>query len=153
MRPITCAFFCLLLMTSSIFALDPSDYEKINQIIENTATAWNENDGHGFADDYSQDADFVNIFGMTFKGKEVIENRHVKILETFLKGSIYKVTNIQLREVKPDVVIGHVYWQVTNIQTPNDSHNESMKGVFTHVFVKNLDKWEITASQNTVIAQ
>lgn len=148
------SFFLLIIasISSSIFALDTSDHKAINQIIEHFTDAWNYHAGQGSADYYCQDADFVNIFGMAFAGKQEIEERHIKIHESFLKGSIFEVTDLRLREAKSDVVIGHVYWKVSNIQKPGkDPLNEIMKGVFTHVFLKNQDKWEITATQNTPI--
>lgn len=140
-------------MSSSIFALDTNDHKTINQIIEHFTNAWNDHGGQGSADYYTQDADFVNIFGMAFAGKQEIEERHIKIHESFLKGSIFEVTNLRLREAKPGVVIAHVYWKVSNIQKPGkDPLDETTKGIFTHLFLKNQDKWEITATQNTPIA-
>lgn len=148
-------FFLLVIVTmsSSIFALDTNDHKTINQIIENFTNAWNDHGGQGSADYYAQDADFVNIFGMAFAGKQEIEERHLKIHESFLKGSIFEVTDLKLREAKPGVVIAHVYWKVSNIQKPGkDPLKETMKGIFTHVILKSQDKWEITATQNTSIA-
>lgn len=135
----------LLTAASSLLALDVNDDKAIHQIVEHFTNAWNEHEGHGSADYYAENADFVNIFGMVFSGKEEIEARHVKIHEAFLKGSTFEVAEIKLREAKPDVVIAHVHWKVSFPE------NEPMKGVFTHVFLKTNDKWEITASQNTLL--
>ena len=111
--------------------------------------AWNHSEGKGSGDYYAQDADFVNIFGTAFSGKQEIEARHVKIHETFLKGSIFEVVETKIREAKPEVVIAQVYWNVTNIQKPG---GETMKGIFTHTFVKNNSSWEIASTQNTLIS-
>lgn len=136
----------------SIFSPDKNDRQAINQIIDHFTSAWNHS-GKGFADYYSEDADFVNIFGKAFSGQQEIEERHINIHESFLKGSIFEVTDLKLREVKPGVVIAHVYWTVSNIQKPGKDHlNKIMKGIFTHVLLKNHDNWEITASQNTLIS-
>jgi uncharacterized protein (TIGR02246 family) len=141
--------FFFILLFSSVLALEPADEKSINQIIDHFSNAWNNHEGHGSADYYAQDADFVNIFGMAFAGKSEIESRHVKIHETFLKGSTFEVTQSRLREANPEVVIAHVYWKVSNLQKPDF---QEMKGVFTHVFLKNQNNWEITASQNTRIS-
>jgi len=134
-----------VLSFTSLFALDTSDRMAIDKIVEHLTHAWNECEGKGFADYYTQDADFVNIFGTAFVGKQEIENRHVKILATIFKGSQFEVLETRLREVKPDVVIGQVYWEVTNAPKP-------MRGIFTHTFVKNNGDWEITSTQNTLIS-
>lgn len=149
MKQICFSFLALISLTSTCFALNQEDHKAINQVIEHFTDVWNHRAGHGTADFYGQDADFVNIFGMAFAGKEEIERRHLKIHETILKGSTFEVINIRLREAKPDVVIAHVYWKVTN--PGKDNTNQVMNGIFTHVFLKTQDKWEITATQNTVI--
>lgn len=154
MKKHTCLFlFTIISTATSMFALENNDYKAINKIIDHFSVAWNHQQGQGFADYYTQDADFVNIFGMTFAGKQEIEVRHIKILESILKGSIFEVINVRLREAKPDLVIAHVNWKVSNIQEPGkEPLKETIKGVFTHVFLKNQDKWEIVATQNTLIS-
>jgi len=87
--------------------------------------------------------------GQLFLEKQEIETRHVKIHETFLKGSTFEVIETKVREAKPEVAITQVYWKVTNIQKPGA---ETMKGIFTHTFVKINGIWEIAATQNTLIA-
>ncbi len=138
-----------ILSCTSLFALDISDQNEIDKSIEHFTHAWNDCEGKGSGDYYAQDADFVNIFGTAFAGKQEIENRHMKIHETFLKGSIFEVVETKVREAKPEVVIAQVYWKVTNIQKPGA---ETMKGIFTHTFVKNNGLWEIAATQNTLIS-
>lgn len=134
---------------TSLFALNNTDRNAIDKIVEHFTHAWNEHEGKGSGDYYAQDADFVNIFGMAFAGKQEIETRHVKIHETFLKGSIFEVIETKVREAKPEVVIAQVYWKVTNIQKPGA---ETMKGIFTHTLVKNNGSWEIASTQNTLIS-
>lgn len=138
-----------ILSFTSLFALEISDRNAIDKIVEHFTHAWNDCEGKGSGDYYAQDADFVNIFGTAFAGKQEIETRHVKIHETFLKGSIFEVIEAKVREAKPEVVIAQVYWKVTNIQKPG---TETMKGIFTHTFVKNNGTWEIASTQNTLIA-
>lgn len=144
---VTLALAAMLLNTTSIYSLEVQDESIIRQMIHNMAGAWNNHEGHGFAENYADNADFVNIFGMTFSGKDEIEIRHVRILETFLKGSKLEVVDVKLREATPDTVIAQVCWKV---EIPG---KEGLKGVFTHVMIRNNDTWEITASQNTLISK
>ncbi len=140
----------LIFSLTSLFALEDTDRNAIDKIVEHFTLAWNEREGKGSGDYYAQDADFVNIFGTAFAGKQEIETRHVQIHETFLKGSIFEVIETKVREAKPEVVIAQVYWKVTNIQKPGA---ETMKGVFTHTLVKNNGSWEIASTQNTLISR
>lgn len=69
-----------------------------------------------------------------------------------MKGSTFEVTDQQLREVKPGLVIAHVWWKVTNIPPSDKSmFRSTLDGIFTHVFVKHSENWSIMCSQNTSI--
>jgi uncharacterized protein (TIGR02246 family) len=142
----------ILSFTSSLHALEPSDRRAIQEIIQGHMTAWNEHEGVGLADGFSEDASFVNIVGLSFTGKAEIEDRHVKILRGFLKGSTFKILNIDLREVQEGLVIALVRWRVDGFRNPGSS-NMTQDGIFTHVFVNKGQKWEITAAQNTLVPQ
>lgn len=142
-----------LLTASSAYALDMGDRDSISSIVDHFTQAWNEHKGKGSADYYTEDADFVNIFGMAFSGKQEIEDRHIKIHETFLKDSIFTVTDLKIKEVRPDVAIVQVYWIVNGIQKLAPPAKDSMKGIFTHAFIKNNDAWEITSTQNTMVKE
>ncbi len=133
----------------ALCALERADEGAIHQVIEKYTRSWNENECRGFADDFSEKADFVNIFGMKFSGKKEIEERHVKILQTIFKGSKLEILDTQLREVQPGLVIANIVWGLDGFHQPG----ERREGIFTQVFVKNQDKWEITASQNTLFAK
>lgn len=138
-----------ILSFSALSAFGEKDYNEIDNIIKHFTYAWNECEGKGSADFYDEDADFVNIFGVAFTGKDEIEARHVKIHESFLKGSIFKVIETKTRRAKSDVAITHVHWQVTEIQIPG---KEEMEGIFTHTLIKNKGRWKIVATQNTLIS-
>lgn len=149
MKKIVSFSLFFLLSFPSIFALDTWDRNEIEKIIDHFTHAWNACEGKGSGDFYAEDADFVNIFGVAFSGKQEIEARHVKIHEAFLKGTLFEVIQTKVREATPEVVIAHVYWKVTHTQKPAA---DSMKGIFTHTFVKVNGRWEITATQNTLIS-
>jgi uncharacterized protein (TIGR02246 family) len=146
-------FICLLYLNVAS-ALDSADRDTIQDIIKGYTIAWNDHAGKGFGEGFAVDADFVNIFGMHFSGKEEIEIRHIKILQAFLKDSKMQILNTTLREVQPGLVIGVVKWKVEGFRQPGSDMSLpgiSREGIFTQVFVKREHQWEITASQNTLI--
>lgn len=147
--------FCILstLFLNSAFALEVVDELAIKKSIQNIADSWNERECVGFADDFTDDADFVNIFGMHFIGKAEIEARHIKILQTFLKDSKFEVIRFQLRESKPGTVIALVHWKVNGFRKPNYDRSipgTTQEGIFTLVFIQAENKWVITSAQNTL---
>jgi uncharacterized protein (TIGR02246 family) len=148
------ASLLLLGFLNAAFALEKADQSAIQQAIQSYTDSWNLRGGKGFADAFAENADFVNIFGMKFSGKEEIENRHIKIIQTFFKDSKLEILDTQLREVQPGLVIATVYWRLNGFRTPDADTNkpgEARNGVYTQVFINSGSRWEITASQNTMM--
>jgi len=146
-------FVCFIYI-NSVFALETTDRTAIQEIIENYTKAWNDHEGKGFGEGFTKDADFVNIYGMYFSGQDEIEFRHVKILQSFLKDSKLSILSTKLREVQPGVVIALVKWKVEGFRQPGSDMSlpgVSREGIFTQIFIHHNNKWEITASQNTLI--
>lgn len=145
---------CLFLISSALSALEQVDRQEIQEIIQGYTDSWNQRACKGFADGFADDADFVNIFGMHFQGKAEIEKRHIQILQNFLKGSTLEILNTQMREAQPGVVIALVRWRCQGYRNPRSDLSkpgETREGIFTQVFLHANNKWEITASQNTLI--
>lgn len=144
--------FCIF--SNPAFAMEESDISEIQGIIHKYTDAWNYHEGKGFGNDFTEDADFVNIFGMYFSGRVEIEERHVQILQNFLKGSHLKITDLNLREVQSGLVIAIVRWNLDGFRNPRSNMSqpgEKMDGIFTQVLIKSDGQWKITASQNTVL--
>jgi uncharacterized protein (TIGR02246 family) len=147
------ALLCVFSIHSA-FALQDADQQAIQDVISGYTDAWNLNEGIGFADGFTEDADFVNIYGMHFSGKDEIESRHQQILQTFLKGTTLEIISTELREVNPDLVIALVRWRVTgfgNSFAKMVGVEQILEGIFTQVFINTGDQWLITASQNTLV--
>lgn len=145
---------CILFISSSLSALEQADRQAIQEVIQDYTDSWNQRACKGFGNGFTEDADFVNIFGMHFKGKAEIEKRHIQIMQNFLKDSSLEILNTQLREAQPGVVIALVRWRCHGFRNPRadlSKPGETREGVFTQVFIHPGSKWEITASQNTLI--
>ena len=52
---------------SSLSALEEADRSAIQAVIKDYTHAWNQNGGKGFSDGFTEDANFVNVFGMHFR--------------------------------------------------------------------------------------
>lgn len=153
MKYLAWTFFALLSFTlpTSGFSLENDDILAIESVIQGISDSWNNHAGVGIGDAFTEDADFVNIFGMHFSGRDVIEERHVVILNTFLRGTTLEILGTQLREVQPGLVIAHVRWSLGGFQGEGVDSDKISEGIFTEVFVQTDEGWRITACQNTLI--
>jgi len=142
--------FCLGFVP--LFSLDPSDRAQIEKMIHHYEDAHNNHVGAGFSEGFTDDATYTNIFGTTFHGKKEIEDRHVEIRKTIMKNSKMTVTDIELHEAEPGLVIAIVHWKTTGMVLGGPgSPPETREGVLTQTFFKRNNQWQIPASQNTMI--
>ena len=147
-------FLLLIASFNSGSALEQTDQSAIQEVIKGYTDAWNLQEGKGFGNGFTEDADFVNIFGTCFSGKKEIEDRHIQILQSFLKGSTLEILSSGFREVQPGLVIALVRWKLAGYHTPLSDMSklgEIREGIFTQVFVNHDNKWKISASQNTLV--
>lgn len=140
-------------MCFSLFGGERIDADKkaIEAIVYDYQRSWNESAGYDFSKHFSEDSYFINIFDMKFLGREEIEARHVKILETFLKDSEFTTTNIEIHPFDEDRYVVYVEWSVSGFHAPGTDYSlpgRTITGMFAHIFVRSGDTFEITYTRN-----
>jgi uncharacterized protein (TIGR02246 family) len=127
------------------------DEHAIRQVTEAFLAAWNTHDMGAFAALYSDDADFVNVYGMHWKGRDVIGESHRALHETIFKASRLSATRTEMRFLRDDVVVLHMFWDLTGLQRPDGTPVPDRRGILLHVLERSAEGWRIVATQNTDI--
>jgi uncharacterized protein (TIGR02246 family) len=144
-------FLLTALSMQFCFAMNADDEERITGVINGYVESWNDQACVGFTDNFTDDCDFINIFGMYFHGKEAVQKRHEEILQTFLKDSVFTAENISMREIREGVVLAMVHWSVDGFLPPTENCGKKViTGIFSHIFILEDGKWKISATQNTL---
>lgn len=121
-------------------------------VIKALSDSWNSHDMATYAAQFAEDADFVNVLGMHWKGRAQIEAAHVQVHRTIFRNSKLKTLNCSLRPLAPGVVLTHVRWEMTGHESPSGVlFAEVRRGVITGVFIEQDGRWPIAAFQNTDI--
>lgn len=74
--------------------------------------SWNTHDMAAYAAQFTEDADFVNVVGMHFRGRSAIEAVHVQIHRTIFRNSTLKTLDCSLRPLTPGLVLAHIRWEM-----------------------------------------
>jgi uncharacterized protein (TIGR02246 family) len=137
-------------LTSSVQASQnqSADEAAIRKVVKQLEDGWNAHDGKAFAAPFANDADYVVVNGMKFKGKEAIETGHTQIFTTIYKDSHNVGTIKSIRFLRPDVAIVHVEW---NLEFSMGGETRKASAMNTMVMAKEGGKWNIAAFQNTPI--
>ncbi len=75
--------------------------DRFEQLIDTMQTAWNAGDADKWAEVFSSDVEFVNIFGAYRNGRENIRNSHRAIFNGIYKDSHNEFSIEKIRELAP----------------------------------------------------
>lgn len=151
----------VFLWTPVVLAVS-NDADDVRNSVAGFATAWNHHDMDAFGKLFAPDADFVNVGGVRWVGREEIQLHHAwshgTIPENSVPGenpahygifkhSTMKFNRTDVRFLRKDVAVAHVDWELlgdTRTQNPR-------RGVLTFVLTRQNEAWLVVTAQNTEI--
>jgi ketosteroid isomerase-like protein len=142
-------------------AAEPNEEGYVRQVVSSFAETWNHHDMDAFGRLFAPDADFVNVVGDWWKGRQAIQMRHAYSHGTILadaqgeplpyygifKTSTLRFTEIDVRFLRKDVAVAHASCELLgDARTPNPR-----RCLITFVLARQDGAWLIAAAQNTEI--
>jgi len=129
-----------------------SDEELVRAVGVRAVDAWNAHDMRAFARLFRDDAEFVNVYGMWWTGRERIQAEHEATHATVFRLSRLSAAETRVKFWSPNVASLHMRWDLTGLALPNGHALPDRKGVLVYVLVKDGGEWRIAVGQNTDIA-
>ena len=103
-----------------------------------------------FAAQFTEDADFVNVLGMHWRGRVKIEARHADLHRTIFRNSHLRMLGSSSRPLAPSVILAHMQWEMSGHEaSPGVPFADVRRGALTAVFVERNGRWVIAALHNT----
>jgi uncharacterized protein (TIGR02246 family) len=127
-----------------------TDEQAIHDLVRQLETAWNASDSRGFAAPFTEDADFIQIYGLEMEGRPAIDSSHRHIFDTIYKGSHNSLSLRRVRFVRPDVAIA---FGQAHLKFHESGETREIRSRPTMIVVKDQGRWQIVAFQNTRIAE
>jgi hypothetical protein len=142
----------------------PNDVEDVRTVVAGFATTWNRHDLDAFGKLFAADADFVNVAGISWAGRQSIQAQHAyshgvipadspgfseenRRYYGIFKNSTLKFDPADVRFLRKEVAIARVNWELLgDARTQNPR-----RGVFMFVLTRQNVEWLIAAAQNTEI--
>jgi len=122
------------------------EHAEAERLVGRLQAAWNAMDGAAFAAPFAEDADFVNILGEHFRGRERIAAGHVGIFQTIYAGSTVSMKLERVRLLRPDVALAHVH---SMLDVPQGLLAGRQVARFSLVLTRGSGGWEIAGFHNT----
>jgi uncharacterized protein (TIGR02246 family) len=127
------------------FAMSGADEKAIHQVFSSLVNTWNSHDMKAHCSVFAPDADFVNVNGWWWQGREEIERQHKTAHETVFKTTVAEIAPKKIRLLKPDVAVVQATWRVSGDVRSTNPRDYMM----TYVLRKYAGDWLILAAQNS----
>lgn len=128
--------------------------EKIEAVMKNYVSYWNDNDMDSWGTLFTDDVDYINRRGGWWKNnKDNIEgHRHIhKMMVETGQPKTFRLEIGQIEFIKPDVAIVHALSEWPGFKSyGKEGNTETLRGVLTCVFVKVEGEWLIRILHNTL---
>lgn len=152
------------LSVAPLFAA-PNDAANVRAAVLGFPTAWNHHDMAAFGKLFAPDAEFVNVRGRLWEGREAIQINHAWSHGTIPAGtkgfesadeqahygiftnSIMRFPQIEVRFLRDDIAVAHVNWELFGDARTKDPR----RGVLVFVLSRHGNVWLIDVAQNTEI--
>ena len=125
------------------------DEEALKGMAAKWAEAWNAGDMKGVGDLYTDDSDYVDLFGQSHKGRTDIEAVFGGLKTTAYEGATLSIETKAVHFVKPDLAVLDSVWELAGV--PDAEGAPPSKGQSTVVCTKQDDgQWKIVAHRSRV---
>lgn len=148
-RTVLLAFLVFGLSPLAASAQETSPEAANRALAEAFIAAWNTHDMVSFGKLLTEDVDWVNVDAGRGKGREMVEQGHVRVHVGKFKDSVMTLNKVEVAVLKPDVALVHVAWGLRGDRNDDGTPREPREGLFTWVTVKDGHAWKIRASHNT----
>ncbi|WP_375768819.1 SgcJ/EcaC family oxidoreductase [Archangium gephyra] len=129
------------------------DEASLRKLVAEQTEAWNRHDAAAWSKDFAPEAEFINIVGTVFSGREEIQKRHAAVFASLFKDSKSEVTVRKIVFVTPGVAVVDTEHVVTGYTGLPPGVQATEPGVLRtrmrYVLKQTGGKWSIVAGQNT----
>lgn len=129
------------------------DLSQVKQVVHAFAECWNRHDMHAFARLFAPDAEFVNVVGLWWKGREQIRQAHEHTHATLFRHSRLTISDMAVRFPQPQVALARARWMLEGHVSPEGAALPARTGLLLNVLQRDGTGWVIIDSQNTDIIE
>ncbi|WP_417206718.1 YybH family protein [Antarctobacter sp.] len=111
--------------------------------------AWDQRDGDAIAALFTEDADFVNVTGLWWHGREAIAKPHDYALKSFFSRSTLRAGRTEVRHLSPDIAVVRCRFTLSGQIAPDGTDAGDRRTILTFVVQRQADGWRAVSAQNT----
>lgn len=126
---------------------------EVTRVVRSFAECWNRHDMNAFAELFAPDAEFVNVVGLWWKGRDEIRAAHQYTHSTLFRDSRLTVADVSVRFPLDGIAIARSRWVLEGHVSPAGEPLPPRHGVLVDVLRRTPAGWSIIDAQNTDIIE
>jgi uncharacterized protein (TIGR02246 family) len=114
------------------------------------ARAWNDRDPQALASLFDEDAEFVNVSGLVWHGRESIRKAHANRLERGVNKSTLATAEPKVKLLSPEVAVVHAHMTMSGEESDGGATRPGPRTTIVSFVVHRAgDRWLCASAQNT----
>src|SRR5438105_4060551 len=89
--------------------------EQVRRMLADRRDAFNRHDVKTGCAYFAENADFVNVAGAWWKGRQEIEKQMTELYATMFKNIRFNDSETSIRFITPELAVAHTQWEATRI--------------------------------------
>lgn len=147
-----CALLVACLLARPAAAAESlSGPEAARRIVAALESAWNRHDMQAYGALFHEDAEWVNVVGMYWRGKPQVMRAHTVFHDTIFKDCQLEGRELTVREIAPDAAVAVWTHQQDAYRTPSGNLQDKTLNRMTLVVSRRDGQWRISQGQNVWI--
>ena len=125
----------------------------VTAVVSAFSDTWNRHDMTAFGNLFAPDAEFVNVVGLWWKGREAIQGAHEFTHSSIFKDSRLTFSATEVRFPVKEIAIARSTWLLEGHVAPDGTPLPQRTGILVNVLAWSSGAWRIVDSQNTDIVE
>jgi uncharacterized protein (TIGR02246 family) len=126
---------------------------EVTHVVQGFAECWNRHDMNAFAQLFAPDAEFVNVVGLWWKGRDEIKKAREFTHATMFRASRLTIADVSVRFPAESIAIARSRWVLEGHVSPEGTPLPARNGILLNVLSRGPAGWSIIDSQNTDIIE
>ena len=130
-----------------------SEVAEVTSVVNAFAETWNRHDMNAFADLFAEDAEFVNVVGIWWKGRSAIKSAHEFTHQSMFKNSRLSIKEVAVRVPVPGIAVARCRWTLEGHVSPEGEALPARNGILVNTLQLIGGAWRIIDAHNTDIVE
>jgi uncharacterized protein (TIGR02246 family) len=126
---------------------------EVTKVVHAFEECWNRHDMNAFAELFAPDAEFVNVVGLWWKGRDEIKKAHEFTHATMFKNSRLTIADVSVRFPLESLAIARSRWNLEGHVSPEGAPLPARDGILVTLLCRTPAGWLIVDAQNTDIIE